>query len=93
MENEIQERDQLEENKEDNFKMLLKENEKLRQKANEHQKQIKKLKEGISPKLYQQNENLNTMEYVKTSVDEIVSNLSKQNDPKTLQNVARMLLR
>ena len=93
MEKEIQERDQLEENKEDNFKMLLKENEKLRQKANEHQKQIKKLKEGISPKLYQQNENLNTMEYVKTSVDEIVSNLSKQNDPKTLQNVARMLLR
>ena len=32
-------------------------------------------------------------DYVISSVDEIVSNLSKQNDPKTLQNVARQLLR
>lgn len=90
LKSEIQEREQLVENKDNDFQMLLKENEKLRQKAQEYHRTVKKLKENVVPN----NENSFTNnEYVITSVDEIVSNLSKQNDPKTLQNVARMLLR
>lgn len=87
---EIQEREQIEETKDCDFQMLLKENEKLRQRASEYQRTVKTLKENVVPN----NENsMVNNEYVISSVDEIVSNLSKQNDPKTLQNVARQLLR
>ena len=88
--NEIQEREQIEETKDCDFQMLLKENEKLKQRASEYQRTVKKLKENVVPN----NENsMVNNDYVISSVDEIVSNLSKQNDPKTLQNVARQLLR
>lgn len=75
-------------NKGHDLATALKENTALRKKAEEYQRNVKRLKDNKGS----DSENSN-MEYVTTSVDEIVSNLSKQNDPKTLQNVARMLLR
>lgn len=65
----LEEKQQEDKNKENDLEMALIENGALRKKAEEHQKTIRQLRENSG----NDTEN-STMEYVTTSVDEIVSN-------------------